>query len=273
MTERNMPRIWLTYAWVDDNEGDFAYLVQELRESGVDATYDKIALVPGRDPWEQIGNLLTAGDIDGWGYLLTQASLSSEACREELSYALNRALNTRGRQFPLVGLLHGVRVADVPRALRVRLCVSLADPDWRERVKAGLEARPPNLSPEPVTKYVWTTHKSYRSNPRLTAVEVRPRFGEVAYWRIIVPNLSVVTRWGYGPSGGGAISGIQHEVIEGGAGTLQGEDITWFGAGDRLTPGTSAYVVFEGQLPEFIGFGTARDPLGPPEKVEVVPLS
>jgi hypothetical protein len=146
MSRRTIPRIWLTYAWKDDEEGDFTYLVQELRDYGVDATFDKIELIPGRDLWEQISAQITKGDLNGWGYLLTQYSVESKPCREELSYALSRALKTKDRQFPLIGLLHGVRIDNVPPALRVRLCISLTDPDWREQVKAGLEARPPDVA-------------------------------------------------------------------------------------------------------------------------------
>lgn len=200
------PRIWLTYAWTDDEEGDFSYLVQELRQVGVEATYDKVALIPGRDLWEQIGDRISHGDLDGWGYLLTQHSLDSEACREELSYALARALKTKDRSFPLIGLLHGVRVDDLPPALRVRLCVSLADPDWKNRVLAGLEGRPPNINAELKSGLIWTVHANYELNPKLTAIEVRPRFGEIVYWRFVLPKGIRVIRWGHGPAGGGAIS-------------------------------------------------------------------
>ena len=46
--------IWITYAWADNDEGDFDYLVEQLEEAGVCATYDKISLVPGQRLWEQI---------------------------------------------------------------------------------------------------------------------------------------------------------------------------------------------------------------------------
>ena len=49
MNNNPKPRVWITYAWVDNEEGDFTYLVQELNTYGVDAKYDKIAIIPGRD--------------------------------------------------------------------------------------------------------------------------------------------------------------------------------------------------------------------------------
>lgn len=265
------PHIWLTYAWIDDEEGDFSYLVQELQDVGIDATYDKIALIPGRDLWEQIGDRITTAELDGWGYLLTGYSLESEACREELAYALDRALRSKGRNFPLIGLLHGVRIEDVPPALRIRLCVSLADPSWKEQVLAGLEARPPKIPLERQSQYVWTVHEEYNSNESLKAVEVRPRFAEVHYWRFVYPRSHSATRWGAGPSGGGAISGVQTEVVDG-QGELEGDEINWCGAGGRISPGTSAYIVFEGDLPAYIGFGSAASSFAPPGPLEVFRL-
>ena len=262
-------RIWLSYAWVDDAEGDFTYLVQELKDFGVDATYDKVAIVPGRDLWQQIADHIIEGEIHGWGYVLTPHSIQSEACREELAYALDRALGTKGRDFPLIGLLHGVPVNDVPPALRVRLCVSLANPDWREELRAGLEGRPPEVPIKPQTQYVWNVREHYQGDIGLTAIEVRPRFGELSYWRFAVPSDSSVARWGHGPSGGGSISGVQTEVVRGGRGKASGEEIVWFGAGDRLSPGTSAYVVFNEALPSFIGFGQASSPFGEPGALEI----
>lgn len=131
--------LWITYAWADNNEGDFDHLVNDLDAVGVPAIYDKIALVPGRRLWEQIADQITTGELGGWAYLLTPNSVKSEACREELSYALDRALRARGEQFPLIGLLRGVPIEEVPPVLRVRLCVDLSSPDWIEQVRAGLE--------------------------------------------------------------------------------------------------------------------------------------
>lgn len=262
------PRIWLTYAWVDDAEGDFTFLIQELKRSGVEATYDKVAIVPGRDLWEQIAAHITKGEVDGWGYVLTPQSIESEACHEELAYALNRAVATKGRDFPLIGLLHGVRVNDVPAALRARLCVSLASPDWKEQVRAGLEGRPPKVPMERQTEYVWTVHEEYQGVSGSTAVEVRPRFGEVMYWGFVIPAGCAVARWGHGPSAGGSISGNQTQAVHDGRMDRKGEEAVWFGAADRLSPGTSAYVVFEGPLPDFIDFGEASMAYGEPGRLE-----
>jgi hypothetical protein len=274
MSNNTNPRVWITYAWKDNEEGDFSYLVQELSAVGVEAKYDRIAIIPGRDLWDQIANEIANGDIDGWAYLITPNSLASEPCREELAYALSRALNTRGRNFPLMGLLHGVRIQDVPPALKVRLCVSLANPNWKEEIKAGIEGRPPQVPSAPQTQYVWRIHQGFGGVAASTAIEVRPRFGEIMYWRFAVPTSASVTSWGHGPSGGGSISGSKSLVVKGGAGALMnGTPINWFGAGDRLSPGISAYVVCNEAVPEFIAFGLASEAHGPPQgQMEVKPL-
>lgn len=265
MANHPQPKVWITYAWADNAQGDFAYLVQELKSVGVEATYDKINIVPGQRLWDQIATRITQDPIDGWAYLITSNSLDNESCREELAYALDRALNTKGGGFPLIGLLHGVRIADVPPALKVRLCVSLASPNWKEEVKAGLEGRPPVVPQAAQTKYVWQLHQGYGGVPTAIAVEVRPRFGEIMYWRFVIPTSTSIVRWGYGPSEGGFLSSNKTMSVDGGACDINGVTATWFGAGDKLSPGISAYVVFDGALPDFVGFGLASDPYGQPE--------
>ncbi len=272
MAKRPNLKLWVTYSWADREEGDFQYLVQELRPIDITATYDKVALVPGQRLWDQIGSRITKDPIDGWAYLLTPNSLSSEPCREELAIALDRALRSKGKSFPLIGLLHDVSIDDVPPALKVRLCVNLKSKDWREEVRAGLEGRPPSLSEAPQTEYVWQVHIGYRGNPSVTAVEVRPRFGELMYWRFGVPAANPVARWGHGPSGGGEISPMQLAVVEGGTGDFGGTPVVWFGSGDRLSAGISAYVVFNGPPPAFMGFCKVGGQMDPPGTMEVVSL-
>lgn len=264
-----MPILWITYAWSDAKSGDFPYLVEELKKAGVQAKYDRIALIPGRDLWEQIASQITQGSLDGWAYLMTKESLSSEPCKEELAYALNRAISTKGRDFPLIGLLHGVRIEDVPPALKVRLCVSLASPNWKGEVRAGLLNKPPAQRLEESTRFVWSFHNQFRGNAQRLAIEVRPRFGEVTYWRFAVPAATKVIQFGHGPAGTGALSPMQTMVIEGGTGDINGQPFKWFGAGDKITQGTSAYAIIEGPIPSLVGFSDAADAYGPPLNCEI----
>jgi hypothetical protein len=86
------------------------------------------------------------------------------------------------------------------------------------------------------------------------------------YWRFAVPSSTSVVAWGHGPAGGGPISGIGTLTVEGGTGNMNGVPVSWFGAGDKLSPGSSAYVVFNGTLPDFVAFGLASDALWPTRK-------
>ena len=260
--------IWITYAWRDNDEGDFFHLVGELAKIGVRAKYDKIALIPGQRLWEQIGSEIIDGPYSGWAYLLTPASLASEPCREELGYALYRALSDKGSEFPLIGLLHGVSFDDVPPPLKVRLCVNMASPDWREEMKAAVERRPPVTPRRYSSIYVWTIRENAR---RGVSVEVRPRFGDLMFWRFAVPADVVVAEWGFGPAGGSGLSGAMSTVVEG-EGQLNGEPMKWFGSGDRLSPNVSAHLVLESK-PAWVSFGLASDTWGFPSQWEKRDLS
>jgi hypothetical protein len=78
-------------------------------------------LIPGQGLWDQIADRITKDPLADWAYLITPTSLSSEACREELRYALYRALAAKGETFPLIGLVDpGVSIADEPFGPPVR---------------------------------------------------------------------------------------------------------------------------------------------------------
>jgi len=255
--------LWITYSWADNDEGDFDYLIQELEKAGISAIYDKIALVPGRRLWSQIAKRIAEEPLSCWAYLITPQSLSSAPCQEELGYALQRALETRGEEFPLIGLLHQVSIRDVPLALRIRLCINLANPDWVEEVRAATLGRPPRISPQEQSPLVVKIHKNYVGNPNATAVEFRPRFGELTYWRIAFPaDGPRPSSWGSGPANGGGISSMKISSIEGKGLELSGIRMDFVGAGNMLSASTSAYVVFESQLPDKLFFGISREPSG-----------
>ncbi len=255
--------LWITYAWKDNDESDFDYLVQSLRDAGVEARYDKVALVPGQRLWEQIADRLGRADLSGWAYLVTPASLASQACREELAYALDRALTSKGAALPLIGLLHGVAVADVPLPLKVRLCIDLRTSDWREQVRAAVERRPPRVEIPEASPYVIRLHDRYLGKPEWVAVEARPRFGELMYWRFAFPAAGPrPIKWGWGPANGGGIAGRKSGHIEGKDLRVQGVEMNFVGAANTLSPATSAYLVFEHELPQLLFFGTSTEEFG-----------
>lgn len=255
--------LWITYAWADNAEGGFDFLVQQLGKAGIPALYDKIALVPGRKLWTQIAAKIEGEPLSGWAYLITPNSLSSMACQEELSYALQRTLETKGQEFPLIGLLHQVSIRDVPIPLRVRLCVNLANPDWIEEVRAAVVGQPPMRSIAEQPALVVKVHAGYLANPNATAVEFRPRFGELTYWRIGFPASGPrPVSWGSGPANGGGISPVRTASIEGTGLKVNGVEMNFVGAGNPLSASTSAYVVFHGKLPSTLFFGVSPEPFG-----------
>ena len=259
--------LWITYAWSDNAGGDFDFLVQELSRAGVPARYDKIALVPGRKLWAQIADRISSDPLSGWAYLVTPSSLASGACKEELAYALQRALETKGEEFPLVGLLHGVSIRDVPLALRVRLCVNLANPDWIEEIRAALSGTAPRRSIPEQDRLIVKIHQGYLSQPSRLAIEIRPRFGELRYWRWAFPRSGPQpVAWGTGPANGGGIGGTKREVFqgEGEFSDIAGTPVKFaiVGAGDPITPSASAYAVFDRELPQKCFFGVAKEPFG-----------
>lgn len=255
--------LWITYAWSDNAEGDFDFLVQELSRAGMSVKYDKIALVPGRGLWTQIADRISSDPLSGWAYLMTPYSLSSTACHEELAYALQRALETKGEEFPLIGLLHGVSIHDVPLALRIRLCVNLANPDWIEEICAAINGVVPRRSIPELNPLVMRIHQGYLGQLSRLAIEIRPRFGELRYWRWAFPSSGPQPiAWGTGPANGGGIGGVKREVIEGEFPDIAGAAMKFVGAGDPITPSVSAYAVFDRELPQKCFFGVAREPFG-----------
>jgi hypothetical protein len=255
--------LWITYAWGDNDDGDFDFLVQELRGAGIPAIYDKIALIPGRKLWAQIANRISSDPLSGWAYLITPTSLNSLACQEELSYALQRALESRGEEFPLIGLLHKVSIRDVPLSLRVRLCINLANPDWIEEVRAAVIGKPSRRVAPEQNPIIVKIHNGYLDRPGRLAIEVRPRFGELRYWRLAFPKGGVQPiQCGTGPANGGGIGTAEQGWIEGEFADIAGEPMKFVGAGSPISASTSAYAVFDRRLPERFFFGRAKEPFG-----------
>ena len=268
------PKLWMTYAWEDNSGGNFDFLIAELEGAGVDATFDKIALVPGKRLWEQIADRIEDPELDGWAILLTEESIKSAACMEELAYALDQALHRE--DFPLLGLVHQVSIEEVPAALRVRLLIDLRNSGWPEQVLAGLRGTPPDKATESPTRYMWESLPGFRGDKTL-AIHLKPRFEELRYWRFIYPIDANRIDWGHGPPQKTGFTGSKSNSfnVDGvGRGTYQGERVTWVGSnGDVVTPGGGCYIVFGEPLPKFIGFGVADEPSGMPSTIEYVLLN
>ncbi|MBI3220210.1 MAG: toll/interleukin-1 receptor domain-containing protein [Bacteroidetes bacterium] len=261
--------LWITYAWTDNQEGNFDYLVGQLGAQGIQTRYDRIQLVPGQRLWEQIGARISDNTLRAWAYLITPNSLQSQPCREELEYAVNRAIQTKNNVFPLIGLVTaGVSFNDVPISLRVRLCVSLSSPNWIEEIRAGLELRPPRLIDTPQTMYIYRVTQEFNGTNITTVIEIRPRFNEVHFWRVALPTNCTILNFGVGPANSRQTTGILQMVTQGGTGELNGHQVQVVGAGTVLTPGTSAFVFING-TPDFVAFGTANEAFGMPTQMEI----
>ncbi len=260
--------LWITYAWADNEEGNFDFLVQELSSAGIPATYDRVALVPGRHLWAQIATRIESDTLAGWAYLVSPQSLASRACQEELAFALDRAVSVKGEDFPLIGLLHGVSIRDVPLPLRVRLCVNLKGPDWIEEIRAGLDGIPPRQVQAQQSPWISRVHENYAGQAGRFAIEVRPRFGDVHFWRWAFPSSGPQpTNYGSGTANGGGLSGMLMMTISPMQGTLEGVEVTMIGCANQLSPSMSAYAVFDGDRPKRAYFGVASQPTGIPERM------
>jgi len=258
-----MPALWITYAWTDNADGDFDYLVQQLAAAGIEASFDRLALIPGQHLWAQLGARICSDALAGWAYLLTPASLASRPCHEELAYALQRAIESKEVTFPLIGLLHKISIQDVPPALRVRLCVNLASPDWIEEIRAAVEQRPPTRQTPPQGDLIFRQYDTYLGQAGMKAFEVRPRFGELRFWRFAFPESGPQpVRFGYGPANGSGIASSKSTVISGANISVEETPMKLYGAGDAISASTSAYAIFKGELPASFIFGTAREGFG-----------
>jgi hypothetical protein len=266
VAEQHPSSIWITHAWADDVGGNFDYVISRLEAVGVEAHYDRRDLVHGLPLWPQIEDRITKDPIQGWGIILTRNSLSSTKCREELNYALDRALEARGQQFKLIGLLDGdVSKADVPAALRTRLYVNLAGAGWPRLVRKGLEEEALGGVAPFVSEYVWTVYQKYKRSPTappLPAIEVRPRYGQIGAWIFLVPPGTEVVDCAPGSAGGAPLNQLrmncsppsptQTGVVT--DGPMAGTKFEYFGAADALSVSRSAYVVFTHGFPAFVGF-------------------
>ena len=262
------PHLWIAYPWVQREERDFGYVIPQLKEAGVEATFDSIQLDPETPLWQQIVPRLVGSHIEAFAGIVTAPCLTRRACADELVTALDQTLQYMGPDFTRVGLLHGIAAQDLPPTLRLLPCVSLADPDWNQHVAEALKTRPRSQGPENHTRFTWKIHPSYRGNPALTAVEVCSKCENIQYWRFAIPKSVAPYYWGQGPSGGGDISPVRVAPVKG-SGRYARYEVTWFGAANAITNTESAYALFAGQLPEFVCFGSAKGPHGPPARMEL----
>ena len=131
-------------------------------------------------------------------------------------------------------------------------------------------AQPPG-SVEPPTHYAWSVHHPYCGVKDHVAVEVRPHFGFVRHWRFVLPtDYDGVVTWGVGGPNGEPIGGqLRGQESGGPTQLLNGPDVVWFGAAERLSAShRAAYLVFNDPPPHYVSFGEADGPGEPPKSLE-----
>lgn len=246
-----MGRLWLTYAWKDNEEDDVDHVVAELRAGGIEVNLDRVHIVPGRRLWAQIDQGIMDPATSAWAIYVTENSLRSEPCQEELAYALDRALRSRGSEFPLIGLFPGAMDRElIPSAIATRLYVNLRENDWVQQVcdgVAGLRGAsiPP---PEPYGHALHPIDGDY-------VLEVWPRTGHWAPTYAIVAEAEKHKMKSLTRAPRGVLDGMR--AFTGGEGTQHG----FYGRslGDAVDAVNVAQIRFS-ELPEWVEFGPESGP-------------
>ena len=66
----DVPRLWISYPWLNREERDFTYLVSQLKEANVEATYESLQLLPDIHLQERAVQRLRSIGMNGWLYIL-----------------------------------------------------------------------------------------------------------------------------------------------------------------------------------------------------------
>lgn len=246
--------VWLTYAWNDNSDGDVDFVAQQLNGAGLETRIDRWTVTAGQRLWDQIGAELSKDDLAAWIILATQHSCGSEACKEELAYALDRALGKRGQGFPVIALFQGRVETDLlPPSLKVRLCVTTTDQHWIERIKAAAARRPPAIPREELNPYFLKVHQPLtESSFGKYAIEVRPRAGSWAPFFAAIAESekeNVKMLIGYG-----ARNHVPNVIALRQSGEFEAPGLWGLFAGDEASP-TMSYYIFCSILPSALVFG------------------
>jgi hypothetical protein len=262
-----MATVWITYAWKDNETHDVDFIAQELQALGLQVKLDRWNIQAGNRLWTQIEKFIQSdAESDAWILYATQNSLSSEPCREEYSYALDRALSQRGPNFPVIGLFPSpVEKSLIPAGIRTRLYVSTTDPDWKERILAAVQGRSvaiPKPLLEPYSLKVHSVEGGY-------LIEVRPRAGVWFPFSFAVPDDEKEKIGEHRPTFLFAAPGqpppppeafiLQFDAIGPSTG---GDGTRWWtiSPSGEVTPAKS-FFIFAKEIPSVIAFGPRNGPL------------
>ncbi len=192
-----MKKVWITYSWLDNEDNDVEFIAQQIEGQGFKVRMDRWEISAGYRLWDQIDGFISKPEeSDAWIFYATQNSLSSEPCKEEFTYALQRALSSRSKNFPLIGLFpSAVEKNLIPAGLSTRLYVSLEDRNWLERISASINEQKPSIHREHLEPFAYKVHET-RNEQFNYVFEVRPRAGSWAQSFVAIPSYEVErTRW------------------------------------------------------------------------------
>ncbi|WP_461135484.1 toll/interleukin-1 receptor domain-containing protein [Spirosoma lituiforme] len=173
LSDNKTKTLWITYSWDDNKLQEVEYIAQLIESRGVSVKLDRWNINAGKRLWDQIDKFITdPKESDAWAIYATQISLESEPCREEIAYALGRALGSRTVNYPLIGIFpHSVEDKLIPASIKTRLYVSIEDNDWLERVISTINGAPLNIprqSINPFTVELLSNPNYIRIAPRTT---------------------------------------------------------------------------------------------------------
>lgn len=257
-----MAKIWVTYAWADNKDKDVDFIAQELENAGLEVKLDRWNIGAGKRLWEQIESFICdSSQSDAWMIYATQNSLGSEACKEEYSYALDRALENRESGFPIIGVFPAsVDKELIPAGIRTRLYISITDPDWKERIKAAAEGKEPDVSREPLEPYYLKIHSDLSPNDTKYIIEMRPRAGSWLPFFAAVPanEKDRIAGAGIPLPGPAGTPPKSFGMFMHGPPRLTADGLFWaMYPGEEATPTKSYYLSFK-ELPSELVFGVAN---------------
>jgi hypothetical protein len=67
-----MTKLWLTYAWKDNQDQDVDHVVQELQKVGLEVAFDRAHIIPRQRLWPQIDKGISDPATDAWAILATR---------------------------------------------------------------------------------------------------------------------------------------------------------------------------------------------------------
>ncbi len=251
-----MKKLWLTYAWKDNEDKDIDFIVKELDKTDIELKFDRRNLIPGQRLWQQIAGYITdPNECEAWGIVLTKNSINSERCIEELSYALERALSTKGEAFPIFALLHGISPNELPSALKIRLCIVLENNNWAKQVVAAVNKKSPGFTPQKdLSDFVLKEHETDTGY----CLEIKPRFDRISPFAIAVDyNEKVsgnVTEGNFGPSGIIPSGHVAHNWIDAETTLTDGTHCWVWGASNEINSTNSMFLFYK-KKPKRIWFG------------------